>query len=63
MTAEPNGIEPIEFKSSIVAIDEGTLVIGFFDGNPAACVAILKCDRDAGTALSERIGSAVKLSQ
>lgn len=54
-----NEIVPIEFTSSIAAFDDSTLVIGLFDGDPAACVAILKCKAEAGRALAEKIGRAV----
>lgn len=62
MSDEQSAIVPIEFKSSIVAVDLGTIVIGLFDGEPATCVAILKCEPEAARGLSKRIGSALETS-
>lgn len=55
-----DGIEPIEFTSSIVALDTGLVVIGLFDGAPAACVALLKAWPLAAVDLAERIRRAVE---
>lgn len=58
MSAEQSALVPIEFKSSVVARDDGMLVTGLFDGEPAACVALLKCRPEAGLELAARLRAA-----
>jgi hypothetical protein len=52
---------PIEFKSSIVALnDDGAVVIALFDGQPAKAVAILICSVEAAESLRAQLASSTQ---
>jgi hypothetical protein len=54
-------VEPVEFKSSIVArAVDGRTVIALMDGEPARCLAILICSQEAAESLRKQLASSTQ---